>query len=92
MLLTESVPFLKTESNWLREADCKHRVLAYNNKESRKLWIWLQFWVVDICHACLRFTSFKRPTFSRFYGNEKSSLKLSILRRACKIPSPKFEQ
>ena len=42
----------------LREADCKHRALAHNNVESRKLWIWLKFWEIDLYHACLRFTSF----------------------------------
>ena len=76
----------------LREVDCKHRALAHNNVESRKLWIWLKFWEIDLYHACLRFTSFKRPTLRRFHGNEESILKISILRRACKIPSLKFEQ
>ena len=76
----------------LREADCKHRALAHNNVGSRKLRIWLKFWEIDLYHACLRFTSFKRPTLGRFHGNEESILKISILSRACNIPSLKFEQ
>ena len=72
--------------------NCKHGPLAHNNVECRKLRIWLKFGEIDIYYACLRFTSFKRPTFGRFHGNEESILKISILRRVYKIHSIKIEQ
>ena len=35
-------------NNAIKRGDCKHRALAPNNVDSRKIRIWLKIWEIDI--------------------------------------------